>query len=258
MNVLLIEDDSVIADTTEQLLKIIDPSIQIVARIQSVEGALKWFKSNATPDLIFSDIQLEDGQSFEIFKTINPPCMIVFITSFETYAIKAFQLNSVDYILKPVTKASLETALNKFKNLSTLLKKEHRHPDILDLIKDIQAEKSKHKKYKARFLVKRGQKLVSIPTEEIAYFFSEEGVNYLTTKAEQKFIFDNTLDELEDMLHPDLFFRINRSFYVSVDSVEHISTYQGNRLQLSVVPPTDKEVLVSREKVAEFKTWLGK
>ncbi len=258
MNVLLIEDDRIIADTTEQLLKIIDPAIQIVGRLQSVHSAIQWFRENPAPDLIFSDIELEDGKSFDIFKAVNPPCMIVFVTSFETYAIKAFKLNSVDYILKPVSKASLEVALAKFKNLTTLLKPESRFPNIEELINDIQSEKRKHRKYKSRFLVKKGQKLISIPTEEISYFFSDEGINYLNTTTNQKFIFDHTLDELEELLHPDLFFRINRSFYISVNSVQEISSYHGNRLLLSLSPVLDKEVLVSREKVNDFKLWLGK
>jgi two-component system response regulator LytT len=258
MNVLLIEDDVITSDTIEQLLKIIDPSINVMGCVRSVKSAMAWFEKNESPELIFTDIELEDGQSFEVFKAINPSCMIVFITSFDTYALKAFKLNSIDYILKPVTKASLEGAVQKFKNLSNILKGEPRYPNMLELIRDIQQERRKHNKYKPRFLVKRGQKLVSIPTEEIAYFYSEEGINYLKTKSDQKFILDYTLDELEEMLHPDLFFRANRSIYVSVASVDHMTPYQGNRLQLGLNPPMEIEAIVSREKVTDFKLWLGK
>jgi DNA-binding LytR/AlgR family response regulator len=143
--------------------------------------------------------------------------------------------------------------------MGELLKSEVKTPqNMQELIKALQQEQRKHRQYRSRFLVKRGQKLVSIPAEEIAYFYSDERINFLKTKSDQKYILDYTLDELEEMLHPDLFFRISRSFYVSVNSVEHITNYQGNRLQLGLVPVMDKEVIVSREKVTDFKNWLGK
>jgi two-component system, LytTR family, response regulator LytT len=260
MNVLLIEDDVIVADTNEQLLKIIDPSIQIKGRVSSIKTAISWFDTNPTPDLIFADIELEDGNCFEIFRVVSPRCMIVFVTSHNSYAIQAFKLNSIDYILKPVTRDALEGTLKKINEFREIvgISSASLMPNMNELIRSLQQERKKHLQYKSRFLVRRGQKLVSIPTPEIAYFYTTERINYLKTKSDQTYLLDYTLDELQDILPPDIFFRISRSFYLSVTSVENLSSYQGNRLLLELNPPAEKEVVVSRERVADFKSWLGK
>jgi DNA-binding LytR/AlgR family response regulator len=200
------------------------------------------------------DIELADGQSFEIFNLVDVKSPVIFTTSYDEYALKAFKVNSVDYLLKPIQKDELQAALTKYKKLQS-----NARPDIsLDsLVKELQ-QKLQPKEYRKRFLVKHGQKLVSVEVEDIAYFYSDGRLNFFKTKDNKKFVVDYTMDELEDMLDPERYFRISRSFYVSVTSIDKIDDYFGNRLILSLLPEVDKEALVSREKVTEFKKWMGK
>jgi DNA-binding LytR/AlgR family response regulator len=179
---------------------------------------------------------------------------VIFTTSYDEFALKAFKVNSVDYLLKPVQKEELEAALNKFRKL-----KEDSKPDVnLDvLVKQLQ-QKLQPKEYRKRFLVKHAQKLVSIDVEEISYFYSDGRLNFFKTADNKKFVVDYTMDELEDMLDPDKYFRISRSFYVSINAIDKIDDYFGNRLILALKPSVDKEALVSREKVTDFKKWMGK
>jgi two-component system response regulator LytT len=168
-------------------------------------------------------------------------------------------VNSVDYLLKPIQKEDLEAALSKLKNMKELYKSEEAKPDVSidNLVKELQ-QKLQPKEFRKRFLVKHAQKLVSIEVEEIAYFFSDGRLNFFKTFDNKKFVVDYTMDELEDMLDPAKYFRISRSFYISVDSVDQIHDYFGNRLMLTLKPAVDKESIVSREKVTDFKKWMGK
>jgi two-component system response regulator LytT len=200
------------------------------------------------------DIELADGQSFEVFNMVPVKGPVIFITSYDEYALKAFKVNSVDYLLKPVQKEELEAALNKYRALN----ESNKGPaDINNLIRELQS-KLQPKEFRKRFLVKQAQKLVSIEVEDIAYFYSDGRLNFFKTRDNKKFVVDYTMDELSEMLDPEKYFRISRSFYVSVESIEQIHDYFGNRLLLNLNPPLDKEALVSREKVMEFKKWMGK
>jgi DNA-binding LytR/AlgR family response regulator len=218
-----------------------------------------WLANNPDPDLILMDIELADGQSFEIFNLTQVKSPVIFITSYDEYALKAFKVNSVDYLLKPVQKEDLEAALGKYGEMKKLYAAEapKKNLDFDGLVKELQ-QKLQLKEYRKRFLVKHAQKLVSVETDEIAYFFSDGRLNFFKTFDNRKFVVDYTMDELEEMLDPDKYYRISRSFYISVNSVEQIHDYFGNRLLLYLKPATDKEALVSREKVTEFKKWLGK
>jgi two-component system, LytTR family, response regulator LytT len=184
---------------------------------------------------------------------------VIFITSYDEYALKAFKVNSVDYLLKPVQKEDLHAALDKLKQMKKMYtaEKESAAFNLDILVKELQ-QKLQTKEYRKRFLVKHGQKLVSVEVEDIAYFFSDGRLNFFKTSDNRKFVVDYTMDELNDMLGPDTFFRISRSFYISVNSVSQIHDYFGNRLLLHLKPETEKEAIVSREKVSDFKTWLGK
>jgi two-component system, LytTR family, response regulator LytT len=181
---------------------------------------------------------------------------VIFITSYDEYALKAFKVNSVDYLLKPVQKDELEAALNKYKELNAADNNKG-SSDINNLIKELQS-KLQPKEYRKRFLVKQAQKLVSIEVDDIAYFYSDGRLNFFKTRDNRKFVVDYTMDELSDMLDPEKYFRISRAFYVSVESVDQIHDYFGNRLLLNLTPTLDKEALVSREKVMDFKKWMGK
>ena len=198
------------------------------------------------------DIELADGQSFEIFNLTEVSSPVIFTTSYDEFALKAFKVNSVDYLLKPIQKEDLHAALEKFQKM-----KSSAEVKIESLVKELQ-QKLQPKEYRKRFLVKLGQKLVSVEIGEIAFFYSDGRLNFFKTTDNRKFVVDYTMDELEEMLDPQKFFRISRSFYVSVNSIEKIDDYFGNRLILGLKPAVEKEALVSREKVTEFKNWMGK
>ena len=254
MRILIIEDEELAVKKLQKTLAGTDAGAEIVGTADSIKSSVEWLQQNPAPDLILMDIELADGQSFEIFNLTEVKSPVIFTTSYDEYALKAFKVNSVDYLLKPVQKEELQAALNKFNKLHS-----NGQPaiNIESLVKELQ-QKLQHKEYRKRFLVKHAQKLVSIDVGDIAYFYSDGRLNFFKTTDNRKFVVDYTMDELEDMLDPEKYFRISRSFYVSIDSVDKIDDYFGNRLILGIKPVVDKEALVSREKVTEFKKWLGK
>ena len=254
MNILIIEDEELAVRRLKGLLREVAPAANIVGDTDSIQTSVEWLQNHPAPDLILMDIELSDGQSFEIFDLTDVTSTIIFTTSYDEYAIKAFKVNSVDYLLKPIEKEDLEAALAKF---SQLKKHYGGQFNVDNLVKELQ-EKLQPKSFRKRFLVKQGAKLVSIETQDIAYFYTEGRVNFFRTKDGKKFVVDYTLEELEEMLHPDDFFRVNRSYYISIPSVAKIDDYFGQRLILGLHPVADKEVIVSREKVTEFKKWMGK
>jgi DNA-binding LytR/AlgR family response regulator len=254
MKILIIEDEELAVKKLQKTLASAAANAEIVGTTDSIKSSVEWLQQNPPPDLILMDIELADGQSFEIFNLTEVKSPVIFTTSYDEYALKAFKVNSVDYLLKPVQKEELQAALNKF----TRLRSDNKSDINIDtLVKELQ-QKLQHKDYRKRFLVKHAQKLVSIEVEDIAYFYSDGRLNFFKTDDNRKFVVDYTMDELEEMLDPEKYFRISRSFYVSINSVDKIDDYFGNRLILGIKPVVDKEALVSREKVTEFKKWLGK
>lgn len=254
MNVLIIEDEELAVKKLIKTLESIDTNIRVLANTDSILSSVEWLEKNPAPDLILMDIELADGQSFEIFKKTTVHSPVIFTTSYDEHALKAFKVNSVDYLLKPIQKDELKAALEKFQrtiqsDVSTL--------NINNLFNELEA-RLKPKEYRKRFLVKMGQKLNSVETKDIAYFYSDDRINLFKTYDNKKFIVDYTMDELETMLDPDHYFRISRSFYVSINSIEKIEDYFGNRLILNLNPIVDKQALVSRERVSDFKKWMGK
>jgi two-component system response regulator LytT len=259
MRILIVEDEDLAVKKLKKTLQVVDEEATVVGEADSIKSTVSWLENNPSPDLILMDVELADGQSFEIFNHIKVKSPVIFITSYDEYALKAFKVNSVDYLLKPVQKEDLEAAINKFKEMKKLYSEEAEAKSDVDLellMKKLQNLQSKE--YRKRFLVKHGQKLVSVEVGEIAYFFSDGRLNFFKTTDNRKFVVDYTMDELNDMLNPDEYFRISRSFFISVNSVDQIHDYFGNRLLLQLKPDTEKEVIVSREKVSDFKNWLGK
>lgn len=254
MNILIVEDEELAVKKLQKTLASIDPSANVVGITDSIKDTVDWLQSNSTADLILMDIELADGQSFEVFNQVEVKAPVIFTTSYDEYALKAFKVNSVDYLLKPIQTEDLQAALIKYRKLA-----ETRKPDINleSLVKQIQ-QQLQPKEYRKRFLVKHAQKLVSVDVEEIAYFYSDGRLNFFKTHDNKKYVVDYTMEELEEMLDPDKFFRISRAFYVSIESIEKIDDYFGNRLILQLKPVVDKEALVSREKVSDFKKWMGK
>ncbi|MBS4066793.1 MAG: response regulator transcription factor [Chitinophagaceae bacterium] len=256
MKVLIIEDEELAVKKLQKTLEGVDATAEVVGTADSIKASVEWLEQNPQPDLILMDIELADGQSFEIFNLTEVKSPVIFTTSYDEYALKAFKVNSVDYLLKPIQKDELQSALEKFrKNHASAIGKTDINID--SLVKELQL-KLQPKEYRKRFLVKNGQKLVSIEVSDIAYFYSDGRLNFFKTADNKKFVVDYTMDELEEMLDPERYFRISRSFYVSIASIDKIDDYFGNRLILQLLPAVDKEALVSREKVTDFKKWMGK
>jgi two-component system response regulator LytT len=259
MKVLIVEDEELAVKKIRKTLGEVDASAVVMGVTDSIQGTVNWLQENPSPDLILMDIELSDGQSFEIFSRTKVNSAVVFTTSYDEYALKAFKVNSIDYLLKPIQKEDLEAALNKYKQMQNLYTSNKNNSDVnWEFLVTELKQKLQPKEFRKRFLVKHGQKLVSIDVEEIAYFLSDGRLNFFKTYDNKKFVVDYTMDELEDMLDPERYFRISRSFYVSVNSIDQIHDYFGNRLLLNLKPAVDKEAVVSREKVTDFKKWMGK
>jgi DNA-binding LytR/AlgR family response regulator len=260
MNALIVEDEDLSVRRLRKLLTETAPALLINGVTDSIEETVEWLlnnkkSGNADPDLIFLDIELSDGQSFEIFNRVQVSSTIIFTTSYDEYALQAFKLNSIDYLLKPVHRDDLQRSLQKYENMRA-----QPAADSLEGIKKLleSFQKPARIDYRQRFLVKQGQKMLSVEVSEIAYFFTEERYSFFITDNNQKMLVDYTLDELADVLDPARFFRINRGMMVTHKSVDKIDPYFGNRLALTLRPSHNKEVLVSREKVSDFKQWMGK
>ncbi len=257
MKIFIVEDEELAVKKLQKTLLTIDKDIEVIGTADSIATSVEWLENNTSPDLILMDIELLDGQSFEIFNQYEVKSPVIFTTSYDEYALKAFKVNSIDYLLKPVQKEDLRNALEKYKKMSGASTSQAGVLNMDNLIKELQ-QKLQPKEYRKRFLVKNAQKLVSVEVDEIAYFYSDGRLNFFKTADNKKYVVDYTMDEMEEMLNPDAFFRISRSFYVSIGCVEQIHDYFGNRLMLQLKPAVDKEALVSREKVTDFKKWLGK
>ncbi|GAA4304015.1 LytTR family DNA-binding domain-containing protein [Nibribacter koreensis] len=260
MNILIIEDEYLAVEKLEAQLHRYDPTIQIVGTIDSIRNAVKWFETHPAPDLAFFDIHLSDGNSFEIFQKVEVKCPIIFTTAYDEYAVKAFKVNSIDYLLKPISNEDLGAAMDKFKTLRRQL--EQPAAPVLDM-ETVMAMLNRGKAqaapvYKNRFLVKSGQKIRSVSIEEIAYFYAEDKIVFLVTTAGQRFITDFTLDTLQEILNPEYFNRLNRQFISHIHAIDEIHPYMKGRLKVYVRPTTDKEIIISSERAHAFKEWLGK
>jgi two-component system LytT family response regulator len=251
MKILIIEDEPLVARDLENLLKRIEPGAQILSVLSSVEASGKWFASHPQPDLILSDIQLSDGTSFEIFEKHHLTCPIIFTTAYDDYAIRAFKLNSIDYLLKPIDGKDLAAALSKYKSLTT-------ENVLAEQLKSLMSglNQQPHKKYKERFLTLHRNTLVPVIQQDIAFFHKEELIHLHTMSNEKLICEHQTLDEIESLLNPEIFFRVNRQFIIHIQSVGRIkTTHKGLTVQLK--PPFNNEMDISREKAAAFKKWIG-
>ncbi|PSR54378.1 DNA-binding response regulator [Adhaeribacter arboris] len=258
MRTLIIEDEKLASDRLANLLQQINPEIEIIGKIESVRKAVQEFNAGLHPDLAFFDIQLADGLSFEIFDQTTVPCPIIFTTAYDEYAIKAFKVNSIDYLLKPIDADELAASLRKFRQLTLPATRppEPTTPNLEFLQKAMQM--LGHQPYKNRFVVKVGEHLKSIPVEQIDFFFSLEKATFLQTKENKRFVVDFSLEQLESLLDPQQFFRINRSYLIGLNAIQDIVSYSNSRLKTFLRNSTDTDVVVSREKVNAFKDWLDR
>ena len=253
MKVIIIEDEPLAALRISKLITKIESSLEILSILDSVEASVEWLNQHTKPDLILMDIELADGQCFEIFKQVDVKSPIIFTTAYHEFAIKAFEVNSIDYLLKPIQENALEKAIAKFKDL---VKNKNESIIISDKIESIIKALDEKKSPKQRFLVKQGEKFIPIKVEEIAYFFSQEKVIFLQTFENKKYILDQTLDEIENQLDLLQFFRLNRQFIVSSKSIVSIYNYFNGKLKVILNPNATEEVVVSREKATVFKNWM--
>ena len=249
MNVVIIEDEKLSAEHLQSLLKRIDKSIEVHRVFDTVKSVVAAFEKGLKTDLLFVDIHLADGLSFEIFSKIAIDTPVIFTTAYDEYAIKAFKVNSIDYLLKPIGIDELKTALQKFEKLQS-----NKTPMAFKEIASVYENISKQHKH--RFMVKMGENIVSVKTEDIAHFIAEEGIVLLTTKTEKRYPIDYTLDQIESFIDPKNFFRINRKVIVNINVIQKISTYFNSRLKIVSPALQDDDCIVSRERVNDFKQWL--
>ena len=253
MNVIIVEDEVPAAEKLERYLHKYDPSIQVAARFDSVATTVHWLKENqGTIDLIFMDIQLIDGLSFQIFQQVEVRKPVIFTTAFNEFALDAFKVNSIDYLLKPITFTDLSSSLKK---LESLRQQFHWNKEQTEKVQQALSG-IKSKDYKNRFMVKLGEHIRSITADQIALFYADGRDVYLVTSQNRKFIIDYTLEALEDILDPALFYRLNRTFILNINAIKDVVVYSNSRLKIIPSQDFDKEIIVSREKVAEFKEWF--
>lgn len=250
MNVLIIEDEKPAARRLARLLS--ELNVEVSTMLHSVEEAVEWFQKNEHPDLIFLDIQLSDGLSFEIFDVVEVRSAIIFTTAYDEYALQAFKLNSIDYLLKPIDDEELESAVKKYQNLK---------PDRSQIVLDFDDIKKflvnpLEREYKKRFTIRLGQHLKIINADEIECFYSENKGTYAATKEGRNYLLDTTLENLENELSPQIFFRVSRKFYVNINHIKDIVSYTNSRLSIKLNRFNEQEIIVSRERVKDFKLWL--
>ena len=251
MQVLIIEDETPAANRLARLLQKINSDITVVNRLDSVESSVKFLQSASGIDLIFMDIQLADGLSFDIFQQTTITTPVIFTTAFDQYTLKAFKVNSIDYLLKPIDEIELHQAVEKFRQLHN--KNDHSFSEkIMKLVQEMEVTK-----YKERLLIKRGQQLSYLKTKAIAYCYADGKLCYAVDFDGTRYLLETNLYQLEEQLQPNCFFRINRHLLVNIESVKKVHTWLGGRLKIEILPTTNVETVVSRERVNGFKEWLG-
>ncbi|HYG02515.1 MAG TPA: LytTR family DNA-binding domain-containing protein [Chryseosolibacter sp.] len=253
MKFLIIEDEQPAAEKLERYLSKYNPSNEVVARLDSIQTAVEWLRNNQeNVDIIFMDVQLLDGLSFQIFQEIQVNKPVIFTTAFNEYALDAFKVNSIDYLLKPITFTDLSNSLKKIDSLRLQLQWNSEQSQRLHQA----VSKLKDREYKTRFMVKLGEHIRSITTDQISVFYADGRDVYLVTDQNRKFIIDYTLESLEEILDPRIFFRLNRTFIININAIKDVLIYSNSRLKITLTQAFDKEVIVSREKVPDFKTWF--
>lgn len=250
MNVLIIEDEKPAARRLNRMLAELD--IEVSQMLHSVEESLDWLQNNEHPDLIFLDIQLSDGLSFEIFEEIEVKSAIIFTTAYDEYALKAFKLNSIDYLLKPIDDDELEVAVNQFKQ------QQPKQSDVQVNLNDIRKLliNPVDRKYKKRLSIKVGQHIKIIPIDDVECFYSENKATYIHTVDKRNYLLDSSLENWQDQLNPEHFYRVNRTFIVHINAIKDIVAYTNSRLKLILNSYNESEIIVSRERVKDFKNWI--
>ncbi|MDD2381647.1 MAG: LytTR family DNA-binding domain-containing protein [Mariniphaga sp.] len=254
-NIILIEDEPYNLRLLENMIKKLRPGWEVVQSFQSVQSSVDWLQNNPHPDLIFMDIQLADGLCFSIFEQVEVKSMVIFTTAYDNYAIRAFKVNSIDYLLKPFKEKELQLAIEKFEHFRKRAIQEETPTDYSEILDAI---RSGEKKYRKRFLLSKGAFYFMLPVEEIAFFLSESRMTTAVTFNDQNHVIDFPLDTLEEQLDPETFYRANRQIILNINSIKKIENYFGGKLKVRLILSVDWEVMVSRQKATDFKNWLGK
>lgn len=249
MKLLIIEDEPASAQRLKKLVEEVEPGAEVLEMVDSISSAVAWFNTHSAPDLVLSDIHLADGLSFEIFRQVNLSCPVIFTTAYDQYAIQAFKVNSIDYLLKPVKKAELTDALSKFKKLKPA------SPQI-DLSQLASLLGKQEKDYLKRLMIRIGQQIKVLEIKDVAYFYIDEKIVFGVSFNKDRYPMDLSLDQLEKQLNPERFFRINRGFIISLESIETMITYSKARIKIKLKPPCEAESITSTERSAEFREWL--
>ncbi len=257
MKALIIEDEEIIGKALANTIKKVDREIEVIDILPSLKVARKWFGANAEPDILFMDIQLSDGVSFDLLKQYDLHCPIVFTTAYDEYAIQAFKVNGVDYLLKPVDEDDLKKAIDKCKNI--ISKNMIAPVDMAELIKSLANPGSISHKYKQRFIVNIRNQWMPVPVKDIA-FFAKDVLNYIYLFNGDKYLVDvNSLDEVEEVVNPEQFYRANRQYIINIDAVQSVKSIENSKLLVKLKPPNDKfEIDMSREKTPVFKKWMDR
>ncbi len=248
MKILIVEDEQAAVRRLQKLLSDIDPQMEVLGSVSSIESAVSWFATNPAPDLVLMDIHLADGSSFEIFDKTEVHSPIVFATAYDEYALKAFKVNAIDYLLKPIKLAELEQAIAK-------IKKKPRSEEEEESLMQKLAAAGFIKRHK-RILVKMGQAIKLIDLDQVAYFYSRDKISFAVLPGNKRYPLDQSLDQIEQMVDPAHYFRINRQFIVKMESIEEMVAYSKSRVKLKINPPTEEDAVVSKERSPEFKKWL--
>jgi DNA-binding LytR/AlgR family response regulator len=254
MKALIIEDEDRAAKRLIQLIREIEPGMELEGPIDSIEASVKHLQQSRDYDLLFLDIQLADGKSFSIFEKINITIPVIFTTAYDEYAIRAFELNSIDYLLKPINKEKLQNSIDKFKKIRSFYAKGDVHPDFREMFKTLVHPAQL---YKTRFLVNKGDVLIPVGTNEVAYFVAEDKALLMVTTENKRYMINHSLEELEQKLNPQHFFRINRQVIASVGSIRKVHNYFNYKLKLELMPDAVIEVIVSKARTSDFKAWMN-
>ncbi len=252
MKALIIEDEVLAAQSLQKLITEVAPDTEVIATLQSIEESVAWFNENPMPDLVFMDIHLADGSSFAIFEQVEITCPIIFTTAYDEYALKAFEVSSIDYLLKPINRNDLTRAMNKYKSLVASNSVDNQA--IAELLQNLGATK----KYKSCFLVPERDKLIPLATANIAYFYIDTKTVKAITLDEHTYYMSQTLDDIMLQLNPNDFFRANRQFIVSRKAVKDLTIWFGNKLSLNLTVKMPEAIIISKAKVSEFKNWFSK
>ncbi|WP_290540729.1 LytTR family DNA-binding domain-containing protein [Alistipes sp.] len=251
MKALIIEDEKAAVRNLKALLKEVSPSTEVIDVIDSVRDAVAWFGTHQRPDLVFLDIHLADGSSFEIFDHVRIPAPVIFTTAYDEYALKAFKVNSIDYLLKPIGAADLRQALAKFEEL-------HKASDPGESLASLVRSMQRHERFKTHFLIPyKGDKLIPLAVSQVQYFCIADGTTRAVISASESYVLPHTLDELAERIDPDQFFRANRQYLISRHAVRDIDLWFNNRLSINLRVPTEGKILVSKLRVNDFKTWFA-